>query len=326
MRLGHRLRNVVPRFARRSAPIVLMYHRIADVAWDPWQLAVPPERFARQIDILAREREVVPLSWLAEKLATGRVPRRVAAITFDDGYADVGAHALPVLARHGTPATVFLTTGALGRRVEFWWDRLARTVLAPAVMPPELRLVLADGEHVWALEDAPGDEPGPAPPRRHEVYRAVWKSLYLCDDAAREARLDELERQVAAAPPPGPLDRAFDVDEVRAMTASGLVEIGAHTVTHPSLPSLPEPRQRSEIQDSRRACEDLAGRLINGFAYPFGDYDGVARRLVRELGFAYACSTDPRAVTSGRERHELPRLAVENMDGEAFEAFLRAGA
>jgi peptidoglycan/xylan/chitin deacetylase (PgdA/CDA1 family) len=303
-----------------------MYHRVAEIAFDPWRLAVSPERFARQIEMLACAREVVPLSWLAAKLVTGRVPKRVAAITFDDGYADVRTNALPVLERHGTPATVFLTTGALGRRVEFWWDRLARIVLAPAVMPPELRLVLADRDHVWALEGAAGAEPGPAPPQRLEVYLAIWKSLYLCDEAVREARLAELERQVAAAPPPGPLDRAFDFDEVRVMAASGLVDIGAHTVTHPSLPSLPERRQRSEIEDSRRACEDAAGRFIDGFAYPFGDHDGVARRLVRELGFAYACSTDPRAVTSGRELHGLPRLAVEDMDGEAFDAFLRADA
>lgn len=323
MRLDHRLWNLVSRSARRSAPIVLMYHRVADLACDPWQLAVRPERFARQIEMLAGAREVVPLSWLAAKLATGRVPKRVAAITFDDGYADVRANALPVLERQGTPATVFLTTGALGRRVEFWWDRLARLLLAPAVFPPQLRLVLAGRDHVWALEGTAGDEPDPAPPRRLEVYRAIWKHLQPCDDTARNAHLAELERQVAAAPPPEPLDRALDLDEVRAMAASGLVAIGAHTVTHPSLPTLPEQRQRTEIETSRRDCEDAIGRPIDGFAYPFGDYDGVARRLVRELGFAYACSADPRVVSSRRELYDLPRLAVQDVDGEAFEAFLR---
>jgi peptidoglycan/xylan/chitin deacetylase (PgdA/CDA1 family) len=41
------------------------------------------------------------------------LPRREVALTFDDGFASVHEHALPVLARHGLPATVFLVARTL---------------------------------------------------------------------------------------------------------------------------------------------------------------------------------------------------------------------
>src|SRR3954452_13037923 len=89
---------------RSERPIVLLYHRVETLAADPWQLAVTPGRFARQIALLRHRRRVVPLSWLAGELAAGRLPRRAAALTFDDGYGDVFRNALPILKAEQCPA------------------------------------------------------------------------------------------------------------------------------------------------------------------------------------------------------------------------------
>lgn len=43
----------------------------------------------------------------------GALPRRPVLITFDDGYEGVHRHALPVLAKHGFAATLFVSTGRL---------------------------------------------------------------------------------------------------------------------------------------------------------------------------------------------------------------------
>src|SRR5215472_13118551 len=93
----------------------LARHLVERVAHDPWQLAVFPERFAEQIETLVQLRLVVPLHRLATELAQRRAPRKVAAITFDDGYADVITEARPVLERYGCPATIFLVTGVIGK-------------------------------------------------------------------------------------------------------------------------------------------------------------------------------------------------------------------
>ena len=152
---GRRTISTLLKLGRRLAgtqrPIVLMYHRVANVTADPWQCAVTPERFVRQIEILKRNRNVVPMRWLAKQLREGRLPRKAAAITFDDGYADVFHNALPILRRFGCPATAFIATQAIGGRSGFWWDVLSRIVLETASVPPRLAIDLGGERREWQL-------------------------------------------------------------------------------------------------------------------------------------------------------------------------------
>src|SRR5262249_23631288 len=131
------------RYIERERPLILMYHRVARIAHDPWQLAVWPDRFAQQIEALVQLRDVVPLRWLEAELTQGRIPKRVAAVTFDDGYADLLSEAKPVLDRYACPATMFLVSGTIGSTRAFWWDQLSRTVLEPPFLPPVLEIEIA---------------------------------------------------------------------------------------------------------------------------------------------------------------------------------------
>jgi peptidoglycan/xylan/chitin deacetylase (PgdA/CDA1 family) len=101
---------------------ILLYHRVADDG-DP--LAVAPRRFREQMDYLAAEGfRVVDLARAVELLEAGPLASRTVGLTFDDGFADVRDEALPVLARHGFRATVFVTTGVTDGRTSFaWYDR-----------------------------------------------------------------------------------------------------------------------------------------------------------------------------------------------------------
>jgi peptidoglycan/xylan/chitin deacetylase (PgdA/CDA1 family) len=95
---------------------VLMYHAVARDPNDfSRRLSVTPEAFAEQMALLAELRRI-PLT-TAELAARWRdgapLPERPVLVTFDDGYAGVHRHALPVLAQHGFPATLFVSTGWL---------------------------------------------------------------------------------------------------------------------------------------------------------------------------------------------------------------------
>jgi peptidoglycan/xylan/chitin deacetylase (PgdA/CDA1 family) len=102
---------------------VLCYHSVQDDWSSP--LAARPAAFAEQCAWLARSRRVIPLSDAVTRLdRSGRLPRGLATLTFDDGFEAMYDIALPVLTRHKLPATVFLVAQTLtdaGQTVD-WVD------------------------------------------------------------------------------------------------------------------------------------------------------------------------------------------------------------
>jgi peptidoglycan/xylan/chitin deacetylase (PgdA/CDA1 family) len=286
-------------------PLILMYHRIARDAIDPWQLCVSPRNFEAQMAWLRRERRPLRLAQLVDALAQGRVPRNAVVVTFDDGYRDNLEVALPVLERFDVPATVFCTTDAIGCKDGFWWDRLAALLLAPHRLPSELALDVGVERRRF--------EPGPA--AHHDVagmrlafYREVWAALRPLADADRAAALETIATWcgVEAASTPTTLTNA----ELRTLSASDLIDIGAHSKTHATLSTLPPDAQHAEIMQSKTQLETLTGRAVSSFAYPFGNQGAETARLVRDAGFRAACTTEAAAVRAGADPFQLPRMAV----------------
>jgi len=98
-------------------------------------------------------------------------------------------------------------------------------------------------------------------------------------------------------------------DEIREMAAAG-VEFGAHTLTHPHLPALPDSQARSEIADSKRRLEDLLRGEVLALCYPFGEFGAREMDLAREAGYrcAFAVRRGNRHWPS--ERFRLSRVWV----------------
>lgn len=282
--------------------VILMYHRVANVANDVYGIAVTPERFAAQVDSLVAAGNVVPLS---EVTAPGRAGRT--AITFDDGYVDNALTAAPLLQAAGLPATYFITTGRLGGR-RFWWDRLADALLGGHPLP--------DGADV----EVDG--------------RALW--LSLADPAARTASLLFLHRRLRPLPPdelaavvdkvlrglgtpePPPDEVSMTVAQLRALADLPHATVGGHTRTHLQLAGQSVALQRDEVAGSLEDLRTLLGRPVSTFAFPFGSRSAVgdvAPGLAREAGCVLACSTDRAAVSASSDPYRLPRLDVRDWTG-----------
>jgi peptidoglycan/xylan/chitin deacetylase (PgdA/CDA1 family) len=336
-----RLRHAVARSVRRTqhgVPI-LLYHRIADVECDPQLLCVSPCRFAEQLAVLADTYAVLRLSDVAAALRARRLPRRAVVVTFDDGYADNLEVAQPLLDAHALPATVFAATAYLGGREAYWWDRLERLLLRPGVLPGVLELRLGEDTAHWELGAAARyDEEAyrrhrswnalsaDDPTLRHVAYRELHRLLWRSGSSARNAALATLE---ANHEPLGHADeapRALTADELVRLTAGKLIEVGAHTVTHPRLSGLAIAEQRAEIVASKQRLETILGRPVTGFAYPYGargDYTPDTVQLVREAGFSCACTTAPAPVRRSSAPFELPRVVVRDWSGAEFASRLR---
>jgi peptidoglycan/xylan/chitin deacetylase (PgdA/CDA1 family) len=309
---------------RDRRPVVLAYHRVARAVTDPQLLSVTPEHFAEHLELLRARYEPARLG----ELGTDSV-----AVTFDDGYADTLLEAKPLLERARVPTTVFVTTGYVGNGRRFWWDELERLLLRPGRLPPMLDLAVAGELLRWELGDDAtyaGDErlgwnvlddgePGP----RQRAYRDLCARLRRLDDAERERVIDALA--AAAEPEADELARPLTSAELRELAESELVEIGAHTVTHPVLAQLPPDRQQDEIAGSRRELEDVLGRSVTSFAYPYGgpgDFDETTVSLVRDAGFDCACSTFAGRVDASTDVFRVPRVVVRDWSGEELERVL----
>src|SRR5581483_11234644 len=89
-------RMVAVRRAWRPAGIILIYHRVANLPRDPWRLAVSPEKFEEQLQIIKTLTTPMPLRTFRTLAAANRLPPRTMAMTFDDGYRE-SLHAIKPL-------------------------------------------------------------------------------------------------------------------------------------------------------------------------------------------------------------------------------------
>lgn len=117
--------------------------------------------------------------------------------------------------------------------------------------------------------------------------------------------------------------RALTVGELQELASEPLIDIGAHTVSHPSLATLPSSEQRREIEESKARLEELVGRPVRGFSYPHGSASKRTRELVRQSRFDYACSTVTDVTRSANDPFNLPRFWPGDWNSERFERWLK---
>lgn len=110
-----------------------------------------------------------------------------------------------------------------------------------------------------------------------------------------------------------PRRRMLAAHEIRTLAESG-VDIGSHTASHPWLGKIEETAVVKEVQDSKAVLEDILGREVLHFAYPFGSWSPMARNAVIEAGYAGACSTMAGRNQKGTDPYLLRRSEIKGSD------------
>jgi peptidoglycan/xylan/chitin deacetylase (PgdA/CDA1 family) len=103
------------------------------------------------------------------------------------------------------------------------------------------------------------------------------------------------------------------------------IDIGAHTRTHPDLRGCTERELDDELAGSRADLEDLLGRSIDSFCYPFGLYDDRVVAGVARAGFRSAVTSRRSWLRAGSKPLRIPRSFVEDFPLETFAAGARGG-
>lgn len=224
--------------ANHRLPVtVLFYHRVADDGDD--EGTISNRDFARQIDWLSQNVELISLEEVQRRIRAGDNRRLAVSITFDDGYADNCQEAIPLLVRKRIPCTYFVTAGNV----------------------------------------VSGD------PFTH--------------DLARGYRF-----------PPN------NVEQLRAMAAAG-IEIGVHGYSHADLGEIHEERQlHREVVTSGEQLQDLLGRPMRYFAFPYGQYANLhprAFQLAHEAGYEGICSAYGGYNFPGGDAFHLQRIHADRV-------------
>lgn len=287
--------------------IILCYHNIVGDALDDFdrvgEIRVHRRAFAEDMRALSRRWTVITLDSLVKALEEERELPDACAITFDDGYRGVMHHAVPVLQALGIPATLFLTTSLPdGEIADFDATEIAfRLTHRPTI---DLRAL---GLGVLPLQ---------TPTECARAMRTVKKKLrHLPYQEACEWRtsvskaLDVSASDIRAYARTDERYAYLSWDNVKTLLRRGWT-VGAHTRTHPSLPTLPNPEAvRKEIAASVHDIYAHLSAVCRHFAYPYGHVSPAVRSVVASLRFRSAVT-----VEKGWNRVGVDRLLLYRMN------------
>lgn len=271
----HRTRNA-------DTLTVVSFHRVLpadhpDMPAAMREFTVTTEVFEDTLRFMKRAYSIVGMDEVLDAWrGTGRLPPYAATVTFDDGWADNEEFAAPILRRHGVPATLFLTGGALDGESAFWREALYSAA----------RLLPADRfAQVW--RDHVGEELRPARSPDRELYERIGWAERL-PPARREAllgALGEVAGQSARA-------RMMTADQARAWARE--FDLGGHGYRHDWMTEMSD--LPFELGESRRALRTLRPDARSGWpetmSFPHGRYDERVTAEARRAGYELLFTSD----------------------------------
>ena len=301
-------RAIAPIFAPlyRGRGSILMFHRILPDDGRPRvhtkALDVTPDRLEEIILFFkSNHYDFIKMEEVEQYLSV-RKNRRFVVFTFDDGYIDNYSLAYPIFKKHNIPFTIYLTTDFPDHKHILWHYMLEDLMLKNTKLDITLNNELISFE-LNTIE------------QKEKVYNVLRRYLIDLSIDERKNTISEwfLEQE-------GDLtnrirNESMTWDQIVELTKEPLAEIGAHTITHPSLSTLSPAEIQKETIGSADRIEEMTGKRPTHFAYPFGSKNEIRKREVSLLsasGFKTAVTTREGNVFASHIRylHALPRIYI----------------
>jgi peptidoglycan/xylan/chitin deacetylase (PgdA/CDA1 family) len=273
----------------------LTFHRTAPA--DAWE-RLPNRDFYVDEDFLDRFLghvldqgwDVVTVSEALRRSQDGARSGRFVNFSIDDCYRDTFELLVPVFRRHKVPVTLFVTTGIPDGTLSLWAAGLEDALfLKDHVVIDGGRIELTSFKQRRTLfAQLAGGWDGPQAADRYTAF---------C--AANGIDIEAMHWK-----------HAISWDMLDVLARDPLVEIGAHTVSHPRISSLSTEEALRELVDARLRLNERLGIDVQHFAFPYGRSADCGPRdfaLARQAGFASAATTRKGLVRSGQDAFSIPR-------------------
>jgi peptidoglycan/xylan/chitin deacetylase (PgdA/CDA1 family) len=301
------------RRARSSQRVaILRYHAVCGPEGyeyaDP-HICVSVDAFRAHVEYLTANYAVMALDDAVKALKGERsLPDNAVVLTFDDGYAD-NLVAARILHEHRATATFYLTADCLAGGQPFWPSEVRQIV--PRIPGPALRLQLEARRFEWPLGE----------PERYEAAIQGVTRLFKSVSIREREELRVQLRVVGGIeqPLPSPM---LTWEQVREMQQLGMT-LGAHTLTHPNLPSAGLVDATAEIYGAKRRLQRELGTEVTQFSYPNGGaetyYNEDLQLAVREAGYLGAATSRNGFAGPDSDPYALERIQVaERVEDLAF--------
>jgi peptidoglycan/xylan/chitin deacetylase (PgdA/CDA1 family) len=99
--------------------------------------------------------------------------------------------------------------------------------------------------------------------------------------------------------------------DISEMHDSGLIEFMPHTVSHSKLSEVSIDEAEKEIRDSRNVIEGILGYKADIFAYPYGNFNDVHTKILKDLSWSGAVTVKEGLVTLDSDIYLLPRNSID---------------
>jgi peptidoglycan/xylan/chitin deacetylase (PgdA/CDA1 family) len=277
---------------------IFTFHRVAQAsAWAD----LPNRDFYIDLDFLdallahlARTGcTVVTVSEMLERLQ--RPPAggsaRLVNFSIDDCYRDTYELLVPLFRARNVPLTLYVTSDIPDGTHLLPWIGLEQVLATRSdVNHRDQRLSVATAE------------------ARRVAFQSIWQSWEISGDVTG----CYLAFCASNGADPATLrdEARITWDMLHALARDPLVEIGAHSKSHPRISELGVEGAREEIAGSASRLEQVLGRRIEHFAFPYGRSKDCGPRdfaLVREAGLASAATTRKGLCLPGLDPYNLPR-------------------
>jgi len=244
--------------------VILVYHRILpdDKMNEDLKLglAVSCSQFDKQIKLLKARYSLLSIDNFIQNI--NRKNKFIVTITFDDGYKDNLKYALPILEKYNVPATIYISTRFLEKKVEMWWYELKRLVEENT----SLKFQYKDKNFSFILEKKEQKEKG---------FKEIRKVLM---NLKKNEQTDILEKMTLNKERDNYSKICLTFDEVKILDKNSLITIGSHSHNHLNLKILKEKDLIFEVKQSIEILEKIVNHKIKHFAYPYGGSNEVSER------------------------------------------------
>lgn len=298
--------------------MILCYHGVSladEHVWNP-ELFVSPQFLASRFELLKRGGfNVLPLAEAAQRLRAGSLPERSVVITFDDGFYDFQAAALPVIESHGFPTTVYLSTyfcvnqrPISGLCIDYLLWKSRDRPLPEGLVPASM----ASLDMGVKLE-------------RRRVVRHLLEevSSRFVDNRQQTQWIEQLSQRLAIDWPAFMKQRLLHLmteTEVADVARRG-VDVQLHTHRHRT------PRDaasfKREIVENRDIIQSITGMQPRHFCYPSGVVEPSFLPWLRESAVDTATTCETRLAQADDDPLLLPRFVDTLAQPQiAFEGWL----